>query len=60
MGPDKESENKEELDQKVSALKCAMEQAAEAHLEKTPKNEQNHKRSEVQRGTKIWRREATD
>ena len=44
--PDKESENKEELDQKVSALKHAVEQAAETHLEKKPKKEQDHKRSE--------------
>ena len=44
--PDKESENKEELDQQVSALKDALEEAAETHLEKRPKDEKDHKRSE--------------
>ena len=46
MGPDKVSDNKDDLDQKVSALKYAMEQSAETHLEKKWKKEQDRNRSE--------------
>ena len=44
---DRECENKEELDQKVSALRYAMEQSAETHIETKPKNETDHIKSET-------------
>ena len=44
--PEKQSENKQELDQKVSALRYALEQSAEAHIEKNPKKEHVHTGSE--------------
>ena len=34
--PEKDNEHKYELDQKVAALKYAMEESAETHLEKKP------------------------
>ena len=40
--PDKESENKEGLDQKVTALRHAMDQSAESHIENKPKSERPH------------------